>query len=157
MKGRLVLALWCSLMSGQVFRLNNPLAKVQDVLHDCNTDKIFGGLDMLATAKSCMFQPHAWSHVIIECCLQSVKRQSFSQVHNILRQNEKKRAQDSHAGGLWFKSWATPVQSAEQQGLAIFFWIPSNCKLEPKMSKGSYDYSGYISSSLPDITTTCLL
>ena len=47
MKGRLVLALWCSLMSGQVFRLNNPLAKVQDVLHDCNTDKIFGGLGML--------------------------------------------------------------------------------------------------------------
>ena len=46
---------------------------------------------MLATAKSCMFQPHAWSHVIIECFLQSVKRQSFSQVHNILRQNEKKR------------------------------------------------------------------
>ena len=78
MKGRLVFAVKCSLMSGQVFRLNNPLAKAQDVLHDCNMDKIFKGLGMLATAKSCIFQLHAWSHVIIECCPRSIKRQSFS-------------------------------------------------------------------------------
>ena len=85
MKGRLVLPIKCSLMSGQVFRLNNPLAKAQDVLQDRNMDKIFKGLGMVATAKSCIFQLHAWSHVIIECCLQSMKRQSFSYVQEIIK------------------------------------------------------------------------